>query len=380
MIEILAILAVSNEMNFVPSGMTAKMGGYSPIRADMTSTAPAGINKAPVLKAPMYGQIGVGDKKFAFVLDEPAGETSKLYVDSNGNGNLTDDPASTWEGQKSGQFTMMRGTCQVMVDGKLGSLGVYRFDKTDPQRAQLKDVLLYYYDFGYQGKMAFGNETYSVATAGPLTPASRFWVDRNANGKSDGRSESVGAGKPFNFGGTTYEFGIQAGSLKVNKSAQTVAEIPLPPDLSVGKDVPRFEATSTDGTKIQFPSHFKGKIVLMDFWATWCGPCIAELPNLKKAYAKYHDQGLEVLGISFDREGDGDKLAKFTKDNEMPWLQIFEGKFWDTTIGRQFGVEAIPFVLLVDCDTGKILATVRDLRGEALEKTLGNVVAQRRGQ
>src|SRR5689334_1766173 len=92
----IAMSGMPSGLTFVPTGMTKKMGGYMPIRAEMTDTA-TGITKKPDgLKAPHYGSIKVGDKEFAFILDEPEGAPAKLYVDSNGDGDLTNDPATVW--------------------------------------------------------------------------------------------------------------------------------------------------------------------------------------------------------------------------------------------------------------------------------------------
>lgn len=380
MVSILALSLVAAQgfdVKFIPTGMTAKMGGYMPVRAQMSSTDPGVAKKPDGLTAASYGKIPVGGKDFLFILDEPAGGAARLFVDSNGDGDLTNDPATTWSPRKQGEYTMYSGTAQVTVNGQLAGLGVYRFDKNDPQRLALKDTLLYYTDFGYEGKGKFGKDSYTVAFTGAVEPTTRLWVDRNGNGKNDGRSESIVANKPFNFGGTTYELKITDGKFEAVKSSQTVAEIPLPPDLAVGRNVPTFKATAMDGGTIDFPKTYKGKVVMLDFWATWCGPCIAELPNVLKAYEKFHDRGFEVLGISFDQPNQAEKVASFTKEKGMSWRHVYEGKFWETTLGQQFGVEAIPFCLLVDGSTGKILANVDKLRGENLEKTLEEVFAKR---
>lgn len=377
MIAILALSVMADasfKVTFVGTGMTQKLGGYVPVRAPMSATDP-GIAKKPAgVSAPSFGKLPVGGRDFLFLLDEPAGGEAKLYVDTNGDGDLTNDPATEWKAQKRSEFTMYMGTALVTVNGQPASLGVYRFDKNDPQRAALKDTLLYYTDFGFMGTGTFGTETYTVAFAGAVENGTRIWVDRNGNGKNDGRAESIVAGKPFNFNGTTYDLKVVDGNFEATVSEATVPEIPLPPDLAVGRTVPGFTAEAMDGGKIEFPSTYKGKIVMLDFWATWCGPCIAELPNVLKAYEKYHDKGFEVLGISFDQPNQGDKVAAFTKERGMSWRHIYEGKFWDTTLGRQFGVEAIPFCLLVDGSTGKILANVGQLRGENLEKTLSKIL------
>jgi len=114
----------------------------------------------------------------------------------------------------------------------------------------------------------------------------------------------------------------------------------------LGKPV-AIKFTAVDGREVDL-AKLKGKVVLIDFWATWCGPCVAEVPNVVKAYEKLHAKGFEIVGISFDREGDKARLEKFVADKKMPWPQYFDGKFWQNKFGQEFAIHSIPTMWLVD--------------------------------
>jgi len=100
-----------------------------------------------------------------------------------------------------------------------------------------------------------------------------------------------------------------------------------------------------DGREVDVQK-MKGKVVLIDFWATWCGPCVQELPNVKKTYSKYHDKGCEIVGISLDKSQTA--LENFVQTNDMPWPQYFDGLGWGNKISTQYNVTAIPAMFLVD--------------------------------
>lgn len=119
--------------------------------------------------------------------------------------------------------------------------------------------------------------------------------------------------------------------------------------------------TSTEGKEIDLAA-MKGKVVLVDFWATWCPPCIHEMPNVIAAYEKFHEQGFEVIGVSLDQ--DEAELKRFIEERKMTWPQFFDGKGWENELAAKHGISSIPATFLIGKD-GKIAHS--NLRGEALE-------------
>jgi thiol-disulfide isomerase/thioredoxin len=136
------------------------------------------------------------------------------------------------------------------------------------------------------------------------------------------------------------------------------------PDASKPLDL---KYTSVDGKSIDL-SKMRGKVVLVDFWATWCPPCRAEVPDVVATYQKYHDKGFEIVGVSLD--SDKSALLAFTKDHGMTWPQYFDGKGWDNKVSSSFGIDSIPAMWLVGKD-GKVITTdARDDLGGNVEKAL----------
>src|SRR4051812_29768512 len=385
------------------TGAMQKIGYYMPQQLKLSSDRPAGLRKAPEdLVSPLFGELKMGPKEkpttIIVAVDEPDDKPWRLLVDSNANGDLTDDPAAEWSVRElpgnGPKLKQSNGGAKVKVS--YGSetleyhLSMYRFDKSDTRRAALKNVLLYFRDYARIGSITLGDKTYTAILSdssakgdfrGSTNAPVDLILDLNNDGKFDGRFEQFDVLKPFNIAGTTYEIADltpSGDSFKVVKSSQTVAETKPPPILKVGQKAIAFKLKDMTGKQVDFPGDYKGKLVMLDFWATWCVPCIEELPNLVKNYEKFHDKGFEVLGVTLDDKKAEAKIAKFTKDKNMPWPQIYDGKVWEAEVAGLYYVDSIPRGILVDGDTGKILAMDEELHGPNLVATLEKVLKQRK--
>ena len=124
-----------------------------------------------------------------------------------------------------------------------------------------------------------------------------------------------------------------------------------------------------DGKELSLKSvleNKKNKYVLLDFWASWCGPCMMEVPHLKATYDKYNKKGFEIYAVSLDRAKEN--WEKAIKEKKLNWIHVSNVKYWDTPSRNDYAVNSIPANFLIECATGKIIAT--GLRGEALEKKI----------
>jgi peroxiredoxin len=154
------------------------------------------------------------------------------------------------------------------------------------------------------------------------------------------------------------------------QSAQDFKElIEIAKKTGIGKFAMDFTQNDTLGMPVSLSS-LKGKYVLVDFWASWCGPCRAENPNVVKVFNQYKDRGFTVLGVSLDRPNAKDKWLKAIHDDGLAWTHVSDLKYWDNEVAKQYGIKAIPQNLLLD-PQGKIIA--KNIRGEELGEKLSTV-------
>ncbi|EMI51837.1 TlpA family protein disulfide reductase [Rhodopirellula sallentina] len=362
---------------FVANEITEQLKGFRPILAELGQDFNAVKVMPEGLHDPLVGEFRLGERRWIFVIDEPEDDVPQLFVDSNNDRDLTNDPDFEYSVERHGNETNYAASVTVRWnDTTDAGIKCYRIKSPDPRRERTNHSMIYYPDFGYKHTLTMDGESYHTAAAGPIDRRVTFSIDRNDDGEIHRKLETIRVGVPFNYTGTTYVVSLSEGKLSIAEADGSIEQMPLPLDLSVGQFAPQFTATTMSGNEVKFPGDFAGKIVLLDFWATWCMPCVFEIPHMRKAYEKWHGEQFEILGVTIDSEGEEERLTELLKNKNAEWPQIYEGVGIEGPLARMYEISAVPFVLLVDGDSGEILATRKQLRGEGLSEYIGEHISK----
>jgi len=164
----------------------------------------------------------------------------------------------------------------------------------------------------------------------------------------------------------------QALDPSIQKSGYTIAlndRVTTLQNVAIGETFTNFTLNDPEGNPVALSSVVGENYVLVDFWASWCGPCRAENPNIVKAYANYHDKGFDVFGVSLDK--DHGKWVEAIEKDQLTWSHVSDLKYWSSEAGRLYGVQSIPHSVLIDPE-GIIIA--KNIRGEELQEKLSELL------
>lgn len=384
---LLPSLALAGDTGLVPDTFS---GYYMPNRCALSPTPAEALKAEPQYEGtPQYGAITLGnaaDNLITLVVDEvKEGDkiaSSKIYIDADNDNDLTNDGDGAWASSNPNNWSTSaelslryRGEAQPRPTPY--KVNLYRFS------TRLPEFVFFYRAVAMSLDAEIAGQKVRVVLVDDNTdglfrdiakkpaegeaPGGAFLVDRNLDGAIDPGSDSAEcyrAGEPFEFLGKTYRLARVAPDGSQVLFEETTE--PCTPKAYIAKGNPAidFEATDTEGKTFKL-SDYKGKVVLIDFWASWCGPCKAEMPNVIADYKKYHEKGLEIVGISLDqtRAAMDEYLAQ---NPDVTWRMTCTEKYWDEPIAKLYRVSGIPAAFLIDKD-GTIYGEVR---GESLTKGL----------
>jgi thiol-disulfide isomerase/thioredoxin len=178
--------------------------------------------------------------------------------------------------------------------------------------------------------------------------------------KNSARARAIWSQVARQFPGTVAAKGASLSLAKLNAEMAADPGPNVPEGLDVGQKFPGFEVTDVAGNALSV-SAYRGRVTMIDFWATWCPPCRGEMPNVIATYRQYHAQGFDIIGVSLDE--DRDALLNFTQAQGIVWQQYFDGLGWKNQLVKKYGVNGIPMDYLLDSH-GIIIG--KELRGEEL--------------
>jgi beta-lactamase regulating signal transducer with metallopeptidase domain/peroxiredoxin len=307
------------------------------------------------------------DCMLTFALIEKDGQTFIVF-DENNDDNLADDAVRSFTSEEqifSGkQFSFQKCQAQTMlamangknIEQQIIPVGVIKEKKDGCSIGNLNVAV---------GQAYIGGKKFSVAfpfgSSVGLTPYSNFILDSNSNGKWDQGDDQGQIFRPFTMAGCTFEvddLDPNGTFVTLRKSDQKVY-----PPIKIGAQAPDFQLPTLDGKDFRL-SGLHGKIVLLDFWGTWCGPCLKQVDYLKDAYKKFHPKGLEIVSVGID---DPERLKKFVQEKEMNWVHIQQNK--NEQLEKLYQIGSYPTVLLLN-QHGIIVESGISLEDEELEKTL----------
>jgi thiol-disulfide isomerase/thioredoxin len=339
----------------------------------------------------LYGVLRQGspDGALSMAVYRGSDGIERLVIDANDNENLDDDPPLTWEGgygeAVNGQPTLPKVTRTLEFKCPGGSypltLLLRRYDReqaTGMTAVGLANGIVVSIDSYRLGELEVDGKSLGfaliptgfAAAGSPFDqPGTAIVIDVNGDGRLNGHpfrsNERFRVGSPFAIGSHGFKVSdVTCDGRRVTlvpvDPAQTQVTRPARGGPQTGDQAPGFTVTTTDGKTLNLQD-LRGKVVLLDFWATWCGPCRNEMPYVRQAYERFHQRGLEIIGVSLDNSDT--EVKAFTTMSGMPWPQTVQGRGLPTPIKRDYAIMSIPAAFLIDRE-GRIAG--RNLRGEGL--------------
>ncbi|MBS1724284.1 MAG: TlpA family protein disulfide reductase [Armatimonadetes bacterium] len=390
MLSLLALALVAHQdgqLSLDPKGAVTARLGYYPIRVDLAAAKPSNVTKEPAYRTtPKYGLIKVGNGPKAttvIAVDEPADQDWKIYIDKNQNGDLTDDGDGAWNKKADTRGRTMYGVMDVTVHASYGTateetsasdymLGFYRFVG--------QDFVLMYRQSARTGTVSIGGKSHkavlvendadglfdkTAASAEEAGKSRPMWlkVDSTDDGKF---ATMIDTRAPFEYEGKAYEAKVKPDGSHISIAPTDKPVIDLTPKqaaakplLASGSMAPNFVAQKWGGGDLKL-SDYRGKVVILDFWATWCGPCQESMPHVESVFKKVKSKGVAVIGVCV--WDDKSAYEEWVPQNKSKYTFQFAfdpaGKDTAKSIASSmFNVNGIPTTYIIGKD-GKVVDSV----------------------
>jgi thiol-disulfide isomerase/thioredoxin len=324
---------------------------------------------------PLYGVLRLGtatENRHLVALDEPDGGKPRIYIDDKGDGDLNSAGPRDWDRIAGGNFSLNNITFDVRYPTCTIPSKYNLFRKKDRQ----PDLLFYYRASSREGAVILDGLTYKVLVQDDNSDGryddlqnGSLIIDLNRDGNLEGDPDSAEyfrLNDPFNMGGKVWKVAsISADGLSIVLQRSNT-RVPVKPYLTPGNPAPAFTAELLGGGVFDLKAEAaRSKYVLVDFWASWCGPCRAEFPTMRRIYARYKNYGLKVVGVTLD--SDESKATDAAKKASLTYSHVFDGKGWNNAVAQLYRVRGIPQVYLLD---SRLNIVAKNLRGAELEKRL----------
>ncbi len=380
--EILTPLQITNGAN----GMVQY---FLPQRIDLRSTPPEPNLQLPAFQGtPRFGAMIVRagrDSIVSMAVDEIRDGARRIFIDLNNDENLANDGGGNWDVCRENFLEISTPLLVNFSPDKHAKIAFrfYRFDQSLP------GAIFYYRDYFANGGLYTGDQRYAIMLLddnadGRLNDLQNttLVVDANQDEKLDtapGSAEMFGAREPFFVGGESYVLREMTEDGRLAKFAVSAAKAAHKVRIEADSPAPEFSMMDFSDKPLKL-SDYRGRVVLLYFLATWCKPCIAELPSLLAMYREFgtslennNSHGdFEIIGISLDQNRE--TLKRFIESEQLPWPQLFDGGGWHMQIAQQYRVSSLPRSFLLD-EKGIIRQV--DLRDEALREAVTRLMEKR---
>jgi thiol-disulfide isomerase/thioredoxin len=352
------------------------VGYYRPVQIALTAEPPVKPVAEPKYQSkPRYGEMRLGDgenNRFLVAIDEPEEGKPKIYIDRAGSGDLTRAGDGDWDRINGSAYSL--ANVEIDVPYQTGKIP-YKFSFYR-NKSRKPDAVFYYRASGREGAIELDGNRYRILVIDDNAdgrfddlPNGALIIDLDQDDKLEASNDSAEyyqLNEPFNVRGRVWE----VASLSPDGTRVTLrrsqADVPIKPYLNVGCQAIDFSGQGLDGKSIDLRAEAaKSRYVLVDFWASWCGPCRSEFPTLRRMYARYKDHGLTVIGVNLDSELN--KATDAARQAALTYPHVFDGRGWTSAVAMLYRVHGIPQVYLLDNQL-KIIG--KNLRGKELEKRL----------